>query len=150
MISNRVSQKRSKAELSKEADTTEHFIVITFGTEKLAEPIIDKTPIDKPYFIGVPSSNPFLKWINEGIQKHIATTNLNNKLQGLTPSTSRTGHGRTGSQRRFRPLSTQISQVCIRCLCPILGPRRKTKMCELCTAKMIHVSNFASLYFYSN
>ncbi|VDO01517.1 unnamed protein product [Rodentolepis nana] len=27
-------------------------------------------------------------------------------------------------------------QICARCLSPILGPRRKSKICELCTAKM--------------
>lgn len=32
-------------------------------------------------------------------------------------------------------------QICARCLSPILGHRRKSKMCELCMAKMTYVSS---------
>lgn len=46
----------------------------------------------------------------------------------------------TSQKWKMDASSFLVSQICARCLSPILGPRRKLKICELCTAKMTYVS----------
>ena len=79
------------------------------------------------------------------MQNRLSWNYLCSSSSHSTTSSAAVRSGGVIDEIRTRPPSpnatTKFEQFCARCQCPILGCRRKSKMCELCTAKITYVSS---------